>query len=626
MENKYKIYIIKLIAKRHNTQSAEILLDLLYKEKENETIIGIILDYIPILDGIDYYSKVKFIENFKSFEICKKLIRFYGRAKCEEAEIFLKSIIKNQNYSIEIRRLALKSLGDLENEGNLRLFLSYLDNNEKEMVKSALYACGKMKTRNILPYLQRFNNSTLPEDIQIAVIEAYYLLGISSELVKYFYYYAKSPKVKIEILNYLIMLDPEQSKKTLKKLLDSNDQLLRLSGLRGLQKIGDYEALEYILNYFFTFPAFYQHHLVNIAVSIAEKFEDKVVDFVKKRYLLFFSKYLASFLNSISNPLFSDTLVKILRVSKKETIVKDIAQFNKMIREIESEDRSNPFFIFHYLIEYADNDIIVSFLDFLEKKYIYRKERFPKIEEIIFYTKIITNAKIKGCKLYACFMLIVDNVMVVSEILKYLFHFWESSEEWNNILKYLYNKNNDTYKELILDIVTKHKMKGFLSYVVERFNNENLRIKSKIIYSLGRIGLKNNIYIIRELMNYSDKYLIIACLKAMGFLHETDEKLEKVSQEYIYDIEVAPAIIQYYTMLSKSDKVINLLDTYIKEKKISILNKIINTFFDIPVTNEINTKIIELLFHENDSISKIAFNYISKRIKDVGVLISYYKI
>lgn len=612
--SKTKKILLKLISQYKSIECINSIVEIIKKDFDDTEIVLYCLDAIPIIDDIDYYEKLRFVEKTKSMEVLVRLIEFYSDTKCVGSYQFILDIVKNKSTDQKLKVASIKALGDIGKKEDIKLVIPYLDHDNKEIVCSALYCCGKHGNRSLLPRLSKFQSSNIHESIQMATIKCYFELGEISEIIKFFYFVSCSQNVKISIINYLARFKSDSALSTLKKMLDSRDIVYRIAAIRGIERIGDFSVFEYILENYSSFSVLYQSHLLNSSVTLLHSYKEEGIQIIGKKIKKYIAKLISLEMDKVDDKIFGDIFFKLLNMRKKDIHYKELKQFYKLLDEFAEKDHIYPFF-FKLLINTEDKELKENFYDYSNKKHLIRKEKFPDTEDIIFYLKMIITSRTKGLDTYALYLLGDKSKTVKTHALECLLKTASLNSSLIDIIEWLYlNTSEDSIKKIILDITSKFVIKKHFSLLEEHYPDESGYIKMSLLIALGKMGVKNNIYVIKNIANIADKQEASGVIEAAGLLKEAiPEEIARIKEFHNNDLGITLELVRYYYRLADYDSGNALLFNIFRSGNNEDIIKSINFFFKEHVPVDVYKEILSMLSEDSNKLVNTASNFLQKR-------------
>jgi len=624
---KTKKLLLKLISQYKSIECVSTIIETIKKDFDNTDIVLYCLEVMPIIDGVDYYEKIRFVEKTKSNEVLVRLVDFYGDTNCSGSCGFIIDIIKSSSSDHKLKASAIKALGNVGEKEDIKLIIPYLDHDKKEMICSALYCCGKLGNRSLLPRLSKFQNSNIHESIQMATIQCYFDLGEISEIIKFFYFVSSSQNVKLSIINYLGRFNNENALSTLKKILDSKEIVFRIAAIRAIEQMGDFSVFEYVVENYNYFPVLYQSHLLNSSITLLHSHKEEGKQMIEKKIKKYVAKSIATELDKIDDKIFGDIFFKLLSMKKKNINYSEIKQLNKLLDEVSKDIHIYPYY-FRLLIDSEDTDLRKKFHDYADKKHLIRKEKFPEPEDIIFYLKMINSSRIKGMDALALYLLGDSSKTVKIHALECLLKTGKPNSFLIEIIEWLYlNTDEDNIKKIILEIISKFVIKQHFSTFEEHYPSESETIKKSLLIELGKMGVKNNIYVVKNLADVSEKKEACGVIEAAGLLKEAiPEEIARIKEFHNNDIEITLEMIRYYYRLTDYNTGNSLLFNIFRSGNNEDIVKAINFFFNEHVPVDVYKEILSMLSEKSNKLVNTASKFLQKRadLSNFTILVEYF--
>ena len=184
-----------------------------------------------------------------------------------------------------------------------------------------------------------------------------------------------------------------------------------------------------------------------------------------------------------------------------------------------------------------------------------------------------------------------------------------------DIIEWVYRNNTyESIKVKVLKIISKFVIKKHFSLLEEFYPNENHFIRKEILISLGQMGVKNNMYVIRKLADISDINEAIGFMESAGLLKENiDEEIEQIKLNHGENLDIMLEIVKYYYRLSNYDSGNNILLKIFNSGDNEKIIKAINFFYNEYVPAEIFKEMISMLSSESKKLVNTAYNFLQKR-------------
>ncbi|MDD5092206.1 MAG: HEAT repeat domain-containing protein [Candidatus Wallbacteria bacterium] len=611
-----KKYLIRLIARFKSAAAMKLLSDVLSRERDNSDLVETVLDNLVVPPGADVYPAISFLEQSSVKSIQKKLASFYGRFQEARSAGYLQHLLAVSG-SEDVQASALRALGELGDRENFKYAVPFLDLPSKDLQAAAIFACGKLGDHSVIPFLARFQHSS-DNTIISSLAEAYLAMGDVQELVRLLHTVNTNNLTNI-IIGCLGRSRNDNSRQSIWKFLSHKDDIVRLAALRALEGFGDFALLQFIIENFSSFPVLYHQQIVNTALSVASANREKSESFVTDFLAGYAARQAMSLLEKNCDAVFHDLLVRIVRNLKSGAPNKDWKEFFQLLDGLSATSSGQPFFMFDLLIRSSDDRVRNEFLSVNDKKHLARKVAPPSDDSVILMLKIASKFKIAACRHIALYLLGIDNQILVSEALQFLQESKSDSiEQMKEVLLWIFNtSHNDKNREKAVEVLCNFNNRPFLSVCEEKFPNESLSMKSCMLESFGRMGLKNNLFLLNKLCDANQRDLALSYFKALihlggwfGQHNLVDELLSRYQGDMEIELFAAKALLRN-GRIEEADSLFN--KNFVNAEGES-LQRAFNLLSDVLPTDNMITVSLSLLL--NNQSSKQSFGFLQKNLTE----------